>query len=46
MKKRKGFSLTTRYVVIVGILLLAANTVLGIVMWVRSSKKNKAAAAK
>ena len=35
MKKRR-FSLTTRYVVIVGVLLLAANIVLGIVMMSQS----------
>lgn len=32
MKKKKGFSLTTRYVVIVGLLLLAANILLGVVL--------------
>lgn len=32
MKQHRGFSLTTRYVVIVGLLLFAANIVLGIVM--------------
>ena len=32
MKKRKGFGLTTRYVVIVGLLLFAANVILGLVM--------------
>ncbi len=37
LNKKRRFSLTTRYVVIVGILLLAANTVLGIVMY-RQSK--------
>ena len=34
--KRRRFSLTTRYVVIVGVLLLAANIVLGIVMMSQS----------
>ena len=32
MRKKKGFSLTTRYVVIVGLLLFAANILLGVVM--------------
>ena len=32
MKKHRGFGLTTRYVVIVGLLLFAANIILGLVM--------------
>ena len=32
MKKYRGFGLTTRYVVIVGLLLFAANVILGLVM--------------
>lgn len=32
MKKHRGFSLSTRYVVVVGLLLFAANVILGLVM--------------
>ena len=41
MKKRKGFSLTTRYVVIVGLLLFTANIVLGVVMLSQSKNAMK-----
>ena len=41
MQKRKGFSLTTRYVVIVGLLLFTANIVLGVVMLSQSKNAMK-----
>jgi len=42
MKQRKRFNITTRYVLIVGLLLLAANIILGIIDFRRSTQTIKA----